>query len=261
MFITKELALKIENCINNSHVQFTSQCTNGSVLKVGTGAAFFSGDNSFFSQVIGWGFDTTEEQFSSEIQEIEAFYLKLKYRQIDIELCPFVGNVIFSELSKRGYQITELNNISVLDLSRVGFAAVPTQEDCSIRPIDALYLDEWAASVASGFEYDEAIAQFYRYAKAECVTPFGVFIHNKLVAGGTIAIHNGIADLGITSTLPAWRNRGLQKSLLSARIEYAIQAGASIATVTTAPGSISDLNIQKMGFQMAYTRIKLGRTF
>lgn len=174
---------------------------------------------------------------------------------------PFVGNFIFSELSKRGYQIIELNNISVLDLSRAGFGAVSMQDDCSIRPVDALHLEEWATCVATGFEYEEAAEQFFLYAKAGGVAPFGAYIHNKLVAGGTIAIHNGICDLGITSTLQAWRNRGLQKGLLLARIEYAIQAGASIASVTTAPGSISDLNIQKMGFQIAYARIKLGSTF
>ena len=33
-------------------------------------------------------------------------------------------------------------------------------------------------------------------------------------------------------------------------------SGASIASVTTDARSISDLNIKKMGFQIAYTRIK-----
>lgn len=258
MLITKKLALTIENCIKQSHLQFTNQTTICSMLEIGTGAAFFSGENSFFSQVIGWGFDTAKDQFIPEIEAIENFYRQQKYDQVNIELSPLAGNYIFSELSKRGYLITELNNISVLDLTCFNSNAVPKNEQYSIQPIDDDNLEAWAHCVALGFEYEEAKDQFYLYAKTEGVTPFGAYINNQLAAGGTIAIHNGVCDLGITSTLPAWRGKGLQKALLDKRIEYAIQSGASIASVTTEPGSISDLNIQKMGFQIAYTRIKLG---
>lgn len=257
MLITKELALKIESCIKQSHSQFTNQCTNGSTLDVGTGSAFFSGDTSFFSQVIGWGFDTDDVKFLAEIEAIEDFYRQLKHRQVDIELSPLVGNFIFSQLSKRGYLVSELNNISILDLTCFTSNAVLNQEGYIVQPISAHHLQEWASCVASGFEYEEAREYFYLYAKTKGITPFGAYINNKLVAGGTIAIHDGVCDLGITSTLPSYRGRGLQKALLDKRIEYAIKSGANLASVTTEPGSISDLNIQKMGFQIAYTRIKL----
>ncbi|ARH00798.1 GNAT family N-acetyltransferase [Legionella micdadei] len=257
MVITKELAFKIENCIKESHYRFTKQCAKGSILELGTGAAFFSGENSFFSQVIGWGFDTDQDKLISQIETIENFYHKLLHRRVDIELSPLAGNFIFSELSRRGYVISELNNISILDLTQPVRNTVPKHEEFRIQPISENHLHEWANCVALGFEYEEAREQFYLYAKTEGVTPFGAFMNNKLVAGGTIAIHQGVCDLGVTSTLPFYRGRGLQKALLDKRIEYAIHSGAGIASVTTEPGSISDLNIQKIGFQIAYTRIKL----
>ena len=70
-------------------------------------------------------------------------------------------------------------------------------------------------------------------------------------------MHGCVADLGVTSTLPAYRNLGLQKLLLKERLQFAQNNGISLATVTTEPGSISALNVQKIGFHCAYTRIKL----
>ena len=66
-----------------------------------------------------------------------------------------------------------------------------------------------------------------------------------------------VCDLGVTSTLPAYRGKGLQKKLLFTRLNFAKQHGMALATVTTEPGTISDLNIQKLGFHCAYTRIKM----
>ncbi|WED43473.1 GNAT family N-acetyltransferase [Legionella cardiaca] len=256
MLITKELAFKIETCIKQSHLQFTRQHTNGCLLEVGSGTAFFSGENSFFSQVIAWGFTTDYDKIGAELDAIEAFYRHQQHRQIDIELSPLVGNIFAHKLSSRGYLVSEMNNISVLDLSAFEASEVKENQSFTIEKINKNQLKLWAQCIALGFEYEEAWEQFYLYAMTENVIPFGAFLNNQLVAGGTIAIHNGICDLGITSTLPNYRGRGLQKALLYKRIEYAVQKKAMIASVTTEPGSISDLNIQKMGFQIAYTRIK-----
>ncbi|KTC84505.1 GNAT family N-acetyltransferase [Legionella brunensis] len=254
MLITKDLAFNIENCIRQSHLQFTNQHPLGAVLTIGSGAAFFSGGDSFFSQVVGWGFETNGMAFTSEIEAIEEFYRSKHYQQVDIELCPLVGNAIASRLSNRGYLVSEMNNISMLDLE--SFKGKLEDSACVVRQVSHNQLRDWAHCVALGFEYPKASEQFYLYAKTKGVTPFGAYVNNELAAGGTIAIHDGLCDLGITSTLPHYRGRGLQKALLYKRLEYAIQSGAKIASVTTEPGSISDLNIQKMGFQIAYTRIK-----
>ncbi len=79
----------------------------------------------------------------------------------------------------------------------------------------------------------------------------------KIVAGATVALHGEVCDLGVTSTIPAYRGKGLQKQLLLTRLNFAKKNGLVLATVTTEPGTISDLNIQKSGFRCAYTRIKM----
>lgn len=259
ILITKELAVKIEGCIKKSHYQYTRSCQKGAVLEVGSGAAFFSGKDSFFSQVIGWGFTSKDEEFSAEIEAIEAFYRQHQHSSVDIELSPLTGRRLAQQLSLRGYLVAEMNNISILDLSVYPADSEGDSEEF-VQEVSEADLSEWAHRVALGFEYEPAKEQFYLYGKTPGVIPFAAYIDGQLAAGGTIAIHDGICDLGVTSTLPDYRGQGLQKILIKKRLRYALQAGAEIATVTTEPGSISDLNVQKMGFKIAYTRIKFSKS-
>ena len=55
------------------------------------------------------------------------------------------------------------------------------------------------------------------------------------------------------------RRRGVQTSLLSARLADAGAAGCDIAVVTTQPGSKSQQNVQRQGFDLLYTRAILGK--
>jgi hypothetical protein len=46
----------------------------------------------------------------------------------------------------------------------------------------------------------------------------------------------------------------VQTALLATRLADAAAAGCDIAVVTTAPGSQSQQNVQRRGFQLLYTR-------
>jgi ribosomal protein S18 acetylase RimI-like enzyme len=67
----------------------------------------------------------------------------------------------------------------------------------------------------------------------------------------------GIAQLTGAATAPAHRRRGVQTALLSARLADAAAAGCDIAVVTTQPGSKSQQNVQRQGFDPLYTRAVL----
>lgn len=256
MYVTKALAAKMEACIKQTHIQVTQQYAQGKVLEISGGAACFSGVDSFFSQLIGWGFQTEVKDFKRDIYEIEEFYNLLNHTRIDIELCPFVGNHLINSLSQRGYRVTEVNNVSALDLN--DYQMVDYFDDqLQIREVDSSEYGEWAKRIAIGFGYPEAQDQFYHYVSAKNVAAFAVFDQGQIVAGATIAMHGEACDLGVTSTLPIYRGKGLQKKLLHARLSLAKQFGLTLATVATEPGTVSDLNIQKSGFHCAYTRIKM----
>lgn len=255
MYLTKELAFEIENCIKHTHVEMTKSFPLGKVLELGEGAACFAGFSSFFSQVIAWGFTLKPKQFKPQIEAIEHFYRSCGHASVDIELCPLVGNDLAIALCERGYKISELNKVSFLDIENY----TPSQDrpHFELRPIESQEVGEWARKVALGFGHLEAQEQFIHYAQLQGVQAFAVYDKGEIVAGATIALHGRVADLGVTSTLAAYRNRGLQKLLLKERLNFAKSAGVRLATVTTEPGSISDLNIQKTGFNCAYTRVKM----
>lgn len=254
--ITKDLAAQMEGCIKQTHIEVTRQYAIGKVLEISGGAACFSGFDSYLSQVIGWGFATSPKQFKAEIECIEQFYKVQNHARVDIELCPFVGNDLAVFLSQRGYGLSELNNVSALDLDTYS-PIEPLMGTLEVRLVRPEELDVWATRVALGFGYPEAQKQFYHYVRAKGVKAFAVYDKDVIVAGAVIAVDGQFCDLGVTSTLPAYRGQGLQKKLLQARLNYAKDLGLDWAVVTTEPGTISDANVQKLGFGCVYTRIKM----
>lgn len=260
MWVTKEVAIQVEACIKQTHIEVTHQYPHGKIYEVNGGVACFSGYDSYLSQVVGWGFATKPRHFKTDLEMIEQFYKSFGHQRVDIELCPYTGTELASFLSQRNYEITELNNVSILDLRNHPITTL-NEEEFVIRQVPFIELSYWAQNVAAGFGYPKAQEQFIHYARAKGVTAFAALKKDKIVAGATIAIHQGVADLGVTSTIPAFRGRGLQKQLVLARLNFARNLGVSMATVTTEPGTISDLNVQKSGFNCAYTRIKMTRSF
>ena len=81
-----------------------------------------------------------------------------------------------------------------------------------------------------------------------------VAMHTELdsqpAAAGILHMDNDSALVDGAATLPAYRGRGLQKALLSARLLHARTQGALHAFSRTSLGSISQANLQKMGMQI-----------
>jgi GNAT superfamily N-acetyltransferase len=79
---------------------------------------------------------------------------------------------------------------------------------------------------------------------------------SRVIATGGLAVHGGVALFAGASTIPEARGRGAQKALLGARLRYARSVGCDLAMLVTEPGSGSQRNGERSGFQIAYTRTK-----
>lgn len=259
MIVNKQFSQDIEGCIKQTHINVYQHYHElghvSNVLNVGSGVACFLGNESFLSQVIAWGFNADINIICEQLQLIEDFYMKNNFFNVNIELSPLCGSNIAELLSKKGYKITEFNNISYMKLDNY----YTNDEAKNIFIVEKKNLAIWAERIAIGFGHPAAASQFNMYANSKDVIPFCYLIDDEIAAGGTIAIHGKICDLGVTSTMPQYRGKGLQKSLLQARLAYAKTQGVKTALVTTEPGSISDINVQKTGFKTAYTRIKFSK--
>jgi ribosomal protein S18 acetylase RimI-like enzyme len=88
-------------------------------------------------------------------------------------------------------------------------------------------------------------------------TAYVALCDGVVAGGGSARFADGIAQLTGAATAPAYRRRGVQTALLATRLADAAAAGCDIAVVTTAPGSQSQQNVQRRGFQLLYTRAVL----
>ncbi len=110
--------------------------------------------------------------------------------------------------------------------------------------------------------HEELPREVLTRAERDLVTAAGVVRYaawrDGVMAGGA-SFHNaeGIAQFTGAATAPAHRRRGVQTALLSARLADAAAAGCDIAVVTTQPGSKSQQNVQRRGFDLLYTRAVL----
>jgi hypothetical protein len=122
----------------------------------------------------------------------------------------------------------------------------------------------WTRTVSQGFAEHFPITQeildvmegFFHAASARA---FLAFSDGELAGGGSLTVHDGVCGLFGASTLPKFRKRGVQTSLLGGRIFAAIGLGCDLAVSIAQPGSISHRNIERAGFRVAYTRTKLIR--
>ena len=79
-------------------------------------------------------------------------------------------------------------------------------------------------------------------------------VEGEPAAAAMLLIREGVAMLAGASTLPAFRNRGLQSALARARLASAASTGCDVATMGAQPGTSSQRNAERLGFRIAYTK-------
>jgi GNAT superfamily N-acetyltransferase len=122
----------------------------------------------------------------------------------------------------------------------------PAQRSEFSRLIDILI----AGYGYTGNEADAWHAFAHAGYAAPTFTPFIALIEDHIAAVGMLHMKQSTALVDGVATLPAYRGRGLQKALLAARIRQAKEQGALYAFSRTGAGSVSELNLQKIGMQL-----------
>ena len=111
------------------------------------------------------------------------------------------------------------------------------------------WLEEFPRDVLENAERDFAAAGARHYLALVDRGPAGA---------ASMGIEDGFAQFS-AGTAPAFRRRGVQSALLAARVADATAAGCELALVTVQPGSRSQRNVQRRGFDLLYTRATLVR--
>lgn len=252
------------------------------IARIGGTCAIFAGPGEPFNKLAGLGFDGP-----LDVDALAGLEREFDQRQapLQVELASLADPSIGPVLSERGYRLVNFENVLGLALTaftgsgRGGSGEGETRGGANATGIvvteaTAHEHQEWIDAVIAGFEAPDtfdgpashetfpremlertykglgSIRDFYRY----------IARRDGMVAGGAaVRRYDGLAQLCGAATLPEHRRRGVQSALLHARLLDAARAGCDLAVVTTQPGSKSQENVQKVGFELLYARAILVR--
>jgi len=228
-------------------------------IAVAGGYATYAGIESPTTQAFALGL--FGEVTAAEINGLEDFY-RSRRAPVNIEVCPLADASLVELLSTRGYRPIEFSNVLVRALPLEEEEASAWQHH-EVRAREAMPDEEqlWAQTVAYGFVETADVSLLMRNMLLTAFHTAGThcFVaeqNDTIIGGGSLSIRDRIAALAGASTLPDYRKRGAHGALLDYRLRFAARCGCELATIMTLPGSASQRNAERHGFQVAYTRTK-----
>jgi ribosomal protein S18 acetylase RimI-like enzyme len=238
----------------------------GFVIPIAGGVASFAGEGSPFNKVAGLGFAGLPE--SAALDEIEQAFAACG-SPVQIELAHLADPALGDLLTRRGYRLESFEN--VLGRALTGELDRVLPPGVEVRRSGAEESEAWLDVVAEGSIHPdmqgvpwheefprEMIIEVERdMAAAGLVVRYAGLRDGIIVGGATMRTAEGVAQLTGAATAPAHRRRGVHTALLSARLADAAAAGCDVAVIITQPGSKSQQNAQRQGFDLLYTRAVL----
>jgi GNAT superfamily N-acetyltransferase len=232
-------------------------------IEVAGAHAMFDAPHSPCTQTFGLGL--FEMPTAADMDRIESFF-EDRGAPVMHEVSPLADKALLPMLHDRGYRPLELSNVLVLPIG--GEASPAPASTAAVRGgslqariVGSDEKDLWARTMAEGWREFAEFADYMRdltavSAAIEGNTLFLAELDGQPIAAGGLAMHGGVALLAGASTIPEWRRRGAQNALLASRLDHAARSGCDLAMFCAEPGSSSQRNAQRHGFQIAYTRIK-----
>jgi Acetyltransferase (GNAT) family len=254
IFADAQLARRIESA-EAANARGCSLRDGAGVLEIAGGTAIFMGVDSPLSQVVGLGLNGPVSP--SEVGRMESFF-RSRGARVSIELCPLADPGLLPILVERGFRPSEFNNVLVKRLAGTPIVMTPR-----VRRAAAGEQELWSHTVGWGFfdrpELTDLEMDIGRsvFAMPGALCYLAVTESGDPVGGAAAAMHSGLATLFADSTIAGFRRCGLHRELIAARLNEAIAQGCDAATASTLPGSASQRNYERMGFEVVYTKVTL----
>jgi GNAT superfamily N-acetyltransferase len=207
------------------------------------------------------GFGMSGQVSSNDIAVVENLHSKMGI-DTEIDLCPHADTDVIQVLASRGYTVNGwINNyvrvITEGDLHDEEYSGI------KISQITTEKLDEFPSICLVGFR-DNGRPEFLLETLARIAVSradtllYLATVDGKIAGSAGLALietsKGKVAHLYIDSTLPEYRGRGIQAALIRARLSDAWKAGFDLASAGTRPANVSSRNIERAGFNLAYTK-------
>ncbi|MGH7242268.1 MAG: GNAT family N-acetyltransferase [Phycisphaerales bacterium] len=208
-----------------------------------------------------------------ELEEMAAWYESAGIEP-RVEVCPLADMSLLKECESLRFAARNFDNVLYREISKSEkvVPAQPADPAISIRIVDRSNeadVRAWGRISMTGSRPADVVIPEQDYELSSRVVKhprtysFIASIRDSRgthdAGAGALELHGEIASLFGLSTLHAFRKRGIQQSLIAARLNLASANGAMVATICSRPGAGTERNVRRMGFQTAYTKVILTR--
>ena len=240
------------------------------IIPIAGGKAVYAGPAAPMNKLIGLGFDGPLDL--SVLNEVEREW-RDRTEPVRVELSILADPAVGETMTQRGYRLHGFEN--VLGRSLKALEPVKSNPELTVEVVQDSDTTAWMdIAVTSFLELDGTGSgpddsmsreEMIRVLSDFMVVPGFVKYLGRIggqpVGGASMRLDEGLAQVCGAGTLPAFRGRGMQKALLARRLADAQAAGCDLAVVTTAPGSRSQENVMRRGFELLYTRAVLVKSW
>ena len=262
MIIDRQLAQRLEatdalHTAQYGHQRAALYDAVTAVETFGDGLAVYGGTIMPTNRVVGLGL--TQPVQAEDLDAIENFY-RTHQVQIMIDFCPLADESLLTLLRNRRYYPHKAYTMMVCPITPEIIAPLNSEIETHVAEDEQL----WNLTVSQGFSGQDQIARdninmmYSRIAYHHAAgANFIAYIDNEPVGAGASYINRTaqMVELFSGSTRVQFRRRGVQEALVRARLANAHQVGCDMAMVMTAPDTPSERNLQRLGFQVAYTKV------
>jgi GNAT superfamily N-acetyltransferase len=192
----------------------------------------------------------------ADLDLVERFYGSRRVAT-KVDITPTTDPTLSRITHERGYHVADLTSVLLL---QVRDAAIEPAPDVLVRWARPEDCEVWVDTIAQNFYVSDpgkarrkSIACVFHAPHALNV----IAMVNGEVAGvaGMMVPHGGgIAVIYGSCTFPQFRRMGVHREMLRLRVETARSAGCSAVMATALPGSDSERNLTRCGFELCYVK-------
>ncbi|MGE0814020.1 MAG: GNAT family N-acetyltransferase [Vicinamibacterales bacterium] len=268
MFTDPALAARIDRaegrfCAGIARASGDDPAARAAVVEIAGGLAIFAGPGSPTNKLIGMGFDGLPD--TGALDAVERLFAE-RGAPLQAEVATLAEPGLHALLVARGYEPRGFEN--VLGRPLAAPAEVPTPPGVAVARVDDADRGTWVNVVVAGFaEPDtggvggdepppsDALARWMALTLQvpgfECVL---ARVDGDPAGGAAFRLDDGLIQFCGAATVPRYRRRGIQSTLVRWRLAHAAAQGAAAAVVVTQPASKSQQNAQREGFSLLYAR-------
>jgi GNAT superfamily N-acetyltransferase len=226
-----------------------------SLERLAGGNLIYCAPGSPLNRAVGLGMQNPLD--SGVLEEVEKFYYA-RGEAARVDLCPLADPSLIKGLKQAGFCLEMFDSVlfQSLPASFENWLAPQYIQVSQASPGEA---ETWLRLTASGFDEKEEpdpltldiVGPNFHSMDAAC---FLARLDGQPAGGAAMFYGEGGVEFGGDSTLVKYRGRGIQAALIQARLVAAHRLGCDLAIALTEPGSPSQRNFARAGFQLAYTR-------